>query len=218
MIRIVLSTLCALCLTASVTATAQTDESTKPMWGVRASFDLNFPGDYHFDGGSVKMFSHSYGFTVGVVNNIYLGRNFYFEPGVSFFYDQAKFDNITISEDIPSDLTSGYKLGLRIPLSVGYSVNINDRIGLSFYTGPELNITCDSKCKAKDAKGNTEDFDLLDITSQRPVDLAWTVGVGVPCGSFFVSVSGSFGLTDLHKGSAMTYRENRANIGLTYYF
>ncbi|MDO4320634.1 MAG: porin family protein [Bacteroidales bacterium] len=218
--HIALFLLCALGISGA--AVAQDNEYTGPMWGVKAAFDINIPGKYHFDDGSLKMFDHSYGFTVGVVNNIYLGRNFYLEPGVSFFYDSYKLSETTI---ISGDGTtaavsrpSAYKLGVRIPLVVGYSLNLNDRLGLSFYTGPELSVTCADKGKGKTAAGREETFDFLESTYQRRADLAWKIGVGVPYENFLIGIDAAIGVTDLHKGPAVSYRENRVSVGLTYYF
>ena len=68
---------------------------TRPMWGIKATFDFNIPGNWHNDGSSIKMFDHGYGATLGAVCNIYLGHGFYFEPGLSFFYDSYAYNDLT---------------------------------------------------------------------------------------------------------------------------
>ena len=45
----------------------QASEDTAPMWGVRAAFDMNIPGDWHINGSNVKMYNHGYGGTLGTV-------------------------------------------------------------------------------------------------------------------------------------------------------
>ena len=61
------------------------DENTRPMWGVKASLDINIPGDMHGDAGNIEMFRQGFGGAIGGVCNIFLGNNFYLEPGLSLF-------------------------------------------------------------------------------------------------------------------------------------
>ena len=61
------------------------------IWGIKASVDAELPSKWHRDGGSVTMYRPGYGFTVGGVSNIYLGKNFYFEPGISLAYSQYRY-------------------------------------------------------------------------------------------------------------------------------
>ena len=59
---------------------AQESEDTAPMWGVRAAFDMNIPGDWHINGSNVKMYNHGYGGTLGTVCNYISAEVFISNP------------------------------------------------------------------------------------------------------------------------------------------
>lgn len=67
-------------------------ENNKVLWGLKATVDVEIPGKWRSENSSVTMYKPGAGFTIGGVSNIYLGKNFYFEPGVSFFYSQYRCD------------------------------------------------------------------------------------------------------------------------------
>lgn len=201
---------------------ADDGDDTRPMWGIRAALDINIPGDFHGDAGNVEMFRHGFGGTLGAVCNIYLGHNFYLEPGASLFYDTYSYKNVVfgMTESSAGCQDPGiYKFGLRIPVVAGYSFNVTDQFAMSVFTGPELSYALAGDIKIK----NREELDLEDIhlfgkyAHQRRVDCAWKVGVGFPVDEWFVSVEGVFGLTNLNRID-MSFRENRCAIALTRYF
>ena len=99
-------------------------DNNRVLWGLKASVDAELPGKWRGNDVSVKMYKPGVGFTIGGVSNIYLGKNFYFEPGVSFFYSQYKYDLIIGGETL-NDYKDPklYKLGLEIPLVVGYTID-----------------------------------------------------------------------------------------------
>ncbi len=210
------------CLAGIFNASAESDaNNTAPMFGVRAAFDVNIPGDWHNDNGATRMYRNGYGVTLGGVYNIYLGKGFYFEPGVSFFYDSYSYDNLKITDDngyLKSENPSLYKLGLRIPLTVGYSFNISDRFSMSVFTGPELSWALDGKIKVKNRELIGTFPDKLFGDFQRRLDCAWKIGFGVPYNSFLISIDAAIGMTDLLKNKNVSFRENRVSVGMTYYF
>lgn len=213
--------LCAACIWRATTTVHAQDNTdfTSPMWGIRAAFDINIPGRYHYEGGSADMFHNGYGFTLGAVYNIYLKHNFYIEPGISFFYDTYKYD-ITLTNSDATYSTANppcHKLGLRIPVVAGYTFNVNERMSMTVFTGPELNIALKGRAKAHDEHNNDIGWNLFEEGNQHRVDLAWKIGIGFPIGDFMVSMEGAVGVTDLLRGS-ISFRENRASVGLTYYF
>ena len=197
-------------------------EDTRPMWGIKAALDINLPGKYHSAAGSVTMFRHGFGGTLGAVYNIYLGHNFYLEPGASLFYDTYSYKGIVFGsyEGLPGESDPGlYKFGIRIPVVAGYSFNVTDRFAMSVFTGPELSYALAGDIKFKDR----EALDLNDLHlfgkngPQRRADCAWKVGVGFPMDGWFVSVEGAFGLTNLNR-LGTTFHENRCTIALSRYF
>jgi len=204
-------------LTAAISTSAQAEESdTRPMFGLRAAFDVNIPGDWHNDSGSVKMYKTGYGATVGGVCNVYIGHGFYIEPGVSLFYDSYSYVDLTIlGEESQIESPSLYKLGVRIPVLVGYSFNLGERLSMSVYTGPEVSYAFAGKIKENIIPDDPIELNLFD--GHRRFDCAWKAGVGFPVKNFLISVDAAIGVSDLLKGSSFSFRENRVSIGLTYY-
>ncbi|MDE6300700.1 MAG: PorT family protein [Muribaculaceae bacterium] len=197
-------------------------ENTRPLWGVKAAVDVNIPGKWH--GAvpeAVDMYRAGAGVSAGVVYNVYLGHNFFLEPGVSFFYDTYSFKDLIIMDDNEREHSAPglYKAGLRIPVVAGYLINMTDRFAMTVYTGPELNYAFAGKVKVKDNRQlDGSDLELFgEYGSQHRVDCAWRVGVGLPVGSWTINLEGSIGITDLMKGP-ISFRENRFSAGLTYYF
>lgn len=216
-IVILFSALCSLFTTASA---AETDSDTRPMWGVKAAFDINIPGKWHGDAGSVSMYRHGFGGTVGTVCNIYLGKNFYLEPGLSLFYDSYSHKDLIVV-NAPGELgeedPSLYKVGLRIPVVAGYSFNIGENLAMSVYTGPELSYAFAGDIRFKDADLKGEIGLFGKNGNQKRIDCAWEIGVGFPVNEWFISIDAALGMTDLLKGG-MSFRENRCTVGLTRYF
>lgn len=195
------------------------DDNNRVLWGLKASVDAELPGKWRGNDASVKMYKPGVGFTIGGVSNIYLGKNFYFEPGFSFFYSQYKYDLIIGGETL-NDYKDPklYKLGLEIPLVVGYTIDFSDKFAMDVFTGPQLRYALGGETVIKDEKVKEEVGDFFDLWSiQRRFDLSWKLGIGFPVKDIFVSVEADFGLTDLLK-EHMSFRENRLGLGLTYYF
>jgi len=202
-------------------ARSETEEDTRPMFGIKVAFDVNIPGKWHNDNGSVKMYNHGYGFTLGGVYNVYLGKGFYIEPGVSLFYDRYSFDDLHIINNdgtIVDNNPTVYKIGLRVPVTVGYVFTLTDRFSMSVYTGPELNYSFAGKYIVKHKDSINTDFPSNPFDGQRRVDCAWRIGLGFPINSFLIGIDASIGMTNLLKNPDISFRENRATVGVTYYF
>lgn len=208
-----------------VNAIAQETDDTKPMWGIKAAFDINIPGKWHIDGGSVDMFRHGFGGTVGGVCNIYLGHDFYLEPGVSFFYDTYSYGDITLLESDYSRFTirpTIYKMGLRVPVVAGYTFDITDRFMMSVYTGPEVSYVLKGGVRGEYKNSNEED--LLESFNpygehgmHRKLDCAWKIGLAFPTDYVTLTIDAAIGITDICKND-ISMRENRVSIGLAHYF
>lgn len=211
-------------LTASVATGSQI--SAKPTeiveWGARAAVDLNLPGKWRGDAGSVTMYRPGWGATLGAVCNVWLGRNFFIEPGISVFYDTYSYKDLIITDETGSTVESDpslYKVGLRIPVVAGYTFVFSDRFAMSFYTGPELSYAFAGKTRVKHKEliGGT-DLELFgDDGAQRRVDCAWKVGVGFPIDDWTISFATAIGMTDLMK-TGVSFRENRCTLSLSRYF
>lgn len=224
--KVVCAAVAALACCYSAPALAADEEGTAPMWGVRVGVDVMLPGNWHGNGVSEKMYKPGAGVTAGVVYNVYLGRGFYFEPGVSLFYDKYSYDDLVIPDehgDIVGKDPTLYKAGVRVPLSVGYAFDVTERLPMVVYTGPELSYAFAGGCRVKgdQAKEQVEDLDLFSPFGKngihRRFDLAWKVGFGFPIGSFMVSVDAAIGVNDILR-SDLSFRENKLTVGCTYYF
>ena len=208
-----------------VNAIAQDTGDTKPIWGIKAAFDINIPGKWHANGGSVKMYEHGFGGTVGALCNIYLVHDFYLEPGVSFFYDTYSCGDITLVGSDYSRFTihpTIYKMGLRVPVVAGYTFDITDRFMMSVYTGPEMSYVIKGgirgEYKNPDEKDLVESFNPYGKYGlHRKLDCAWKIGLAFPTDYVTLTVDAAIGITDICKND-ISMRENRFSIGLAHYF
>ena len=191
------------------------------IWGIKASVDAELPSKWHRDGGAVTMYHPGYGFTVGGVSNIYLGKNFYFEPGISLAYSQYRYKDIEFSDSegvIRETDPKIYKWSLQIPLVVGYTIDLSDEYSLNVFTGPQVRYAFAGGISFKNKEIAEEADEYANLwNEQRRFDLSWKVGVGVPINNFQISLEADLGITDLLKND-MSFRENRVGIGVTYYF
>ncbi|MDE6330364.1 MAG: PorT family protein [Muribaculaceae bacterium] len=191
------------------------------IWGIKASVDAELPSKWHRDGGSVTMYRPGYGFTIGGVSNIYLGKNFYFEPGISLAYSQYRYKDIVFSDSQGVILETDpkiYKWSFQIPLVVGYTIDLSDKYYLNVFTGPQIRYAFagDISFKNKEIEEDANEFINL-WNGQRRFDLSWKIGVGMPVNNFLISLEAELGITDLLKND-MSFRENRVGVGITYYF
>lgn len=195
-----------------------------PTWGVKAMLDINVPGKWKVNGESMKMYRKGLGGSVGAVCNLYLTDNIFIEPGASLYYDTFASTGFVISDEEPSEKAepSAYKIGLRIPVVIGYTFDITDNFSLNIYTGPELSYSFGGGYRIKQSQK-----DLIDGLSLfgndgnkgelRRFDLGWKGGIGFPFDNWMISFEAAVGLTDVINGP-ISMKDNRINIGLTRYF
>lgn len=214
-LQIILTGIILCCFNLNMTA----NDNSKVLWGLKATIDAELPGKWRGDHHSVKIFNNGIGFTLGGVANIYLGKNFYFEPGVSFFYSQYRYDLI-IGADYSGEIKDPklYKLGLEVPLAFGYTIDFSDKFSLDLFTGPQFRYGLGGKVVINDSKLQEEVSPIIGLwETQRRFDFGWKIGVGFPIKNFTVSFEADLGISDLLKED-MSFRENRLGLGLTYYF
>lgn len=207
--------------------TESSDETEQParkvVWGLKANLNAELPSKWHNGKNSEKMFNSGFGASIGGLANIWLGKNFYFEPELALFYEGYSYDNMqTVAPNSPS-VNAGpniYKLGLRMPLVVGYFINISDTWGLSVFTGPQLSYAFYGKAVTQNEEVKKNE-NLMSVFkgayAQRRFDLGWKVGVGFPVEHFLISLEADLGITDMLRHS-WTMRENRVSLGISYYF
>lgn len=194
------------------------------VWGIKGVIDAELPhAEWTRDGDKQRMFNSGFGASIGGLANIYLGRNFYFEPGLALTYVGYSYNNVMrVAPNSPS-VNGGpniYKLGLRLPAVFGYFINISEKWGLDVFTGPVLDYTFYGTAKSQNDEVK-QNYDLMHVFrgdyAQRRFNLGWRVGVGFPVNNFLISLEADIGITDMLKGP-LTLRENRVGLGVTYYF
>lgn len=207
---------------AVLTSKAQIIElgESNPMWGVRAAFDVNLPGKVHSHVIDDRMFRNGTGGTLGAVCNIFLGHKFYLEPAVSLFYDTYSYKGLTImGNNYEESDPSVYKFGLRIPVVVGYSIDISDRLSIAPFTGPEMSYAFTGKIKVHDKdRLDLDDNSLFGkFGNQRRFECGWKIGVAFFSGMWSFNIDGTIGMTNLMTNDK-TFRESRGSVSLTRYF
>lgn len=214
--------ICICSMLAVLTSKAQIIElgESNPMWGVRAAFDVNLPGKVHSHVIDDRMFRNGTGGTLGAVCNIFLGHKFYLEPAVSLFYDTYSYKGLTImGNNYEESDPSVYKFGLRIPVVVGYSIDISDRLSIAPFTGPEMSYAFTGKIKVHDKdRLDLDDNSLFGkFGNQRRFECGWKIGVAFFSGMWSFNIDGTIGMTNLMTNDK-TFRESRGSVSLTRYF
>ena len=190
------------------------------LWGVKASFDINKPGKWKVGGTSTTLYTSGLGFSVGGVYSHYFNDNLFLEPSLSIFYDTYGCDFI-IEEGMGRDYSPGiYKVGLRLPLVLGYTFDITDDFAVSVFTGPEFNYAFagDYRWKDKSMQDIAGDMHLFGKDgAERRISCAWKGGIGFPFSDWRVDFEAAVGISDIlpHTPSC---RENRFSLSLLRYF
>lgn len=174
-------------LIAAMTASAGT-----PYFGARLSMDVTVPSHSK---GNYKTGS---GFSVGAIYNLPVYKQFYFEPGLMFFYNTMGVKPFEINDHLYDG--SVRNLGLRLPLNVGYDFDVLDNLTIGFFTGPWLNFNITAR------EHTLPDFEGPEPTSSENLfdrgwkrfDLQWGFGLKVRfAGHYYLGLSGGLGLTPL---------------------
>lgn len=193
-------------------------------WGIRAAFDINIPSKLggRLNGEKLDLFRVGYGGTLGAVYTHWFNDKIFLEPGASIFYDTYAYKDLLIMDEpekIIDEEPSIYKVGLRIPLVVGYSYYLTDNLPMRVYTGPELSYAFAGGIHMKN-KQLLDDFDMSLFGKNgfmNHVDCAWKFGIGAEFDIATVCFDVAIGMTDLYKDH-LTLRENRVAISVLRYF
>lgn len=204
--------------------------SNHPFWGIRASLDVSCPTDVTYKYGGFKqtesVFKNGVGFSVGAIYHLPIVANFYFEPGLSFFYNTWANDLGELDkEDRDFIKNNSYRqTGLRIPLNLGYHFDFTDDIIKIFvFTGPQLQVgfSCDQYVTAK--VGNLEYHEAPSMYSGSDgfnrFNASWNVGLGFTYENLYLGIIGSLEMTNMIRSDEdITGRMNTVGIALGYNF
>lgn len=196
------------------------DAIAEGLWGAKATLDLNIPGKIHAGDLSFKNYSSGLGFYVGGVYTHYWGENLFLEPSLSVYYDTYSYSDLVIGEGMVADKDPTiYKVGLRLPVVVGYTFDITDEFAFSVFTGPELNYAFAGGHRFKNKSLKDElDWPLFGAEGdQRRFSVAWKAGLAFPFSDWRVDLEAAIGISDLLKQS-LSMRENRISVSLLRYF
>lgn len=190
-------------------------------WTVTVSYDASIPGKWKLADGSVKMFKAGSGVSAGADYMLLFGNHFFFEPGVRFFIDNYRYDNITIGEGTPSEPSKTYdppvrKIGLRIPLTAGYKFDVFKRGSLFLSTGPEPVIGFSARTKVGEDQTEIFEEDMYKHLMRR-FDVAWDIRAAVIIDRLRVDLTGAFGMLDMIRTDVKMH-EYRVSVGLGYVF
>ncbi len=175
-------------------------------FGVRLSYELSAPSDVTVtnmpDNPKYEYFNPSSGFSAGVIYNMPLWKNLYFEPGLTLYYNtisykQSLLDNFSSANDLESSSIRSF--GLRIPILVGYHFDVLPSLQLSLFTGPELTLGFTAK-QWDTYKDRSVITNAYDNTANR-FDIKWRFGVGAQfLDHYYAAISGAAGMCDQAKG------------------
>ncbi len=206
--------------------------NNQPYLGIRVSFEAPVPGNYKIKSGATEvsfdMFKTGAGFDAGVVYNIPVWKNLYFEPGLSLYYNAMGVDVSTIDPD-GMDVTdvkmSVRRFGFRIPFVMGYRFDFQP-CSAYIFTGPELELGLSGKAHASAKYAGHKESDSQSIYGDegmfRRCNLGWKIGVGLGVDNYYLGLSGNIGMLNMVKGSErdakITMHENLFQLTLGYNF
>lgn len=222
--RYLISLIAAILLsTFSIKADDETATTSRVVWGIKGNLNAELPGKLKLNGVKLKSYNSGFGASIGGLANIYLGRNFYFEPEVSLFYEGYT-ENLVmnVAPNSPAVNVGPHinKLGFRVPLVFGYNIDISEKWGLNVFTGPQFNYAFYGKATPVNDEYYNEDVPTNIFegpNGQKRFDMGWKIGVGFPVEHFMISLEADLGITNLEKNNT-SFRENRLGLGITYYF
>lgn len=204
------------CLCTVLGINAQEPDLSDARIGVRVGWDLNTVSS-NLNKYS-NLFGNGSGFSIGGFYNLPLGKSFYFEPGLSFFYNTIGIPEYPlVSEDARTVITDGSlrNFGFRIPFVAGYRLGFTQDIAVSVFTGPQLNIGLSMKqhlnlpAEYKNVKNNQQ----LYGEGFHRLDMQWLFGVRFHyLDNFIAEISGGPGLSNLLGGSKYKGQHLRRNI------
>lgn len=207
-----LSTFLSILLAASIQAAAQVNPldnpNNKSHLGVRAGLDVTSLQS------ASNLFETRIGFQAGVVYDMPIWKNLFFEPGVSVFYNGAGIKDVVYIPDYALKGGSIKNWGLRIPMNLGYRFDLTPNIGVVFLTGPQLNLNLSSKYSFTSQL--PDDFDI----HFKSFDMGWNFGVGFLYKRVWLGINGLVGITHYIEKEADFYyaRRNVVSVSVGYNF
>ena len=197
-------------------------------FGARVALDISSAAN----GGA--FYSNKPGFSVGAVYNIPVVANFYFEPGLSVFYDvfgtmHFNTEDVTFPPTEPGGEPtvqpvvyqidgSVRNLGFRVPLNFGYHFDFAPDLRVHVFTRPQLNASMWARSYQYDhitptgKKVGSSSASAFGTGGFKHFDAQWNFGLGLDYGNYMVAVQGSLGMTRLRDAVEPIKKNMRRNI------
>lgn len=196
--------------------------------GLRLSYDLTIPGDIKSPIGNFDTSSGS-GVQFGVTYTYSIVAGLYVEPGVMFYYDTYRSDEITLGDESSTFMPATIKpkvskTGLRVPVMVGYQIGIDGPVSrLYLYTGPEFSIGFKAKMKYdfpedNDLKYENNLYGSDAFYPYRRFTTSWAIGAAVDISAFNVGLTATIGMSDQIKTKNSSMKENSLRLTVGYNF
>jgi len=198
-------------------------------WGARLDVDVNIPGKYKTTSLGNFDFSSGFGFGLGAFYQVPLFANLYLEPGASIYFDTFKTDEITV-HNADGSITETFtprveQFGFRVPVLLGYRFDLLSGIGISIFTGPEVNIGLTARLKGEALKNADIETDLYSGNnvlgangSWHRFNLGWQVGGSLTVDRVTIGLHYCIGITDVVEDSKVSFKENALRIAMAYNF
>ncbi len=206
---------------AASTANAQNymfdNPENRTYFGIRAGIDVCSTNN----GG--PLYSSKPGFSAGIVYDIPLWKNLYFEPGLSLFYNV--FGTYTTqtqkvvwtdpegnenSRDVPFAVDGSLRnFGFRLPLNLGYHFDFAPDLSVHVFTGFQLNLSVVARYHQNDViepdgtRVASESVSAFGTGGFKHADIQWNFGAGITYGRYYMSVGGSVGCTQMKEASVI---------------
>lgn len=170
-------------------------------WGLAPSFNINIPGGWKSTD-SYDNSSFGYGGGLGLICKLTTRRDFFFESGLSFGYDELKLCAV----DKESDDLSLTKWSVSLPLTVGYQLNFSDRLRLSPLAGLALSYSFGCETRSE-------------TLIMKPFNLSAGFGFGIQRDEICVGIMGYFGLLPvIRPEKSVKMNDNKVCVTAKYYF
>ncbi len=189
--------------------------------GIHAAMEVTMPS------GASSIYKNGAGLTLGAHYRLPLPKKFYFEPGLLFNFTAMTAKDLVSFDDKYFYQGAANIYGLRIPLTVGYSVNLADFVNLDVSTGPWINFNISATQKllpnfsAPEIVPN-KTIDLFDHGWNR-VDALWGIHLGATfADNYYVGLSTGLAFTPLasfgNKDKKIRIHRNTVAVTLGYRF
>jgi len=202
--------------------TVVNNPDNRAYFGIRVGGEITCPGKVSERNVGVGVFKNGGGIEFGGLFNVPIVANFYFEPGMKFYYNIYSLNKEflgVLQEYINCKSVVYKKFGMRVPVMFGYHFDFAKDFKVSIFTGPELEIGFSAKehINGINVEITSENLYTENGAFNR-MDLLWGVGAGFSYQHFYFGVSGGIGMLNMARNSYSKFHENRVTFSGGYNF